>query len=78
MGPALLACQSGMSVRNLAFMIAATLVTLNPEDPQSCELAERVLYDGVAEVLADVAGVPEGHPLSEWVVEEYLKLRSQE
>lgn len=73
-GPAMLACQSGGTPRNLAFMIAATLTTMNPEDPQSCELAERGVYDGVAGVLADVAGIPVGHPLLEWVMEAYIQL----
>ncbi len=77
-GPAMLACQQGGKPLNLAFMIAATLATLNSDDPQSCELTERVHFDGVGGVLADIAEIPERYPLSDWVVEEYLKLVPQD
>ncbi len=77
-GPAMLAVQYGQNPANLAYIIAATLASTNTEDLQSRELSERVIYDGVGRVLEDVAGVPDGHPLSEWVVEEYLKLAPQD
>jgi len=77
-GPAMLAFRSGFLPVNLAYLIASTLAVTNPDDPQSRELTDRVVYDGVGRVLAEIAEIPEDHPLSEMVVEEYLKLAPQE
>ena len=66
-GPAMLACEQGQAPRALAYVIAAMLRVVNPDDPQSVELQSRLAARGPEAVLREIGGIPEGHALLELV-----------
>jgi len=70
-GPAMLACEQKQSAEALAYLIAATLRTANPDDPQSVELQSRLASDGLESTLKQVCGIPEGHILAELISQTY-------
>jgi len=70
-GPAMLACSQEQEPRALAHVIAVTLATPVPGDPQSAELQSRLASEGLGRVLTTICGIPQGHPLARLVSEAY-------
>jgi len=68
-GPAMLACEYGVTPTALAAMIAAAFTINNPTDPQSVELQDRLAAEGIESLLQSICGIPKGHVLGEMVVE---------
>ncbi len=67
-GGALLALEAGTVPRDIAAGIAAALRFDAPGDPAAAELQRRLAADGVAGVLREVCGLPDGHPLAALVL----------
>jgi mannitol-1-phosphate 5-dehydrogenase len=66
-GPAMLACERGITPTALARMIAAAFTIDNPTDPQSLELRDRLAAEGIGSLLESICGIPKGHVLAEMV-----------
>ena len=73
-GPAMLACEYGLSARALAHVIASVFRAVNPDDPQSLKLRSRLASDGLESVLKQICGIPEGHVLVGLISRVYREL----
>lgn len=66
-GPAMLACEYGITPSALAAMIAAAFSIDNPDDPQAVELKNRLALEGIEPLLEEICGIPKGHVLGQMI-----------
>jgi mannitol-1-phosphate 5-dehydrogenase len=70
-GPAMLACEQGLTPKALAAVFAAALTINNHDDPQCLDLQERIASDGIEAVVEQVCEIPANHVLMGLVVDAY-------